>query len=75
VKVINLTNGGIIMGDKWDYKLKKVEMAWDLANRIIPKNPEARGLWGERDYLKNAQEILKQAHEGIDAVFTADIEE
>ena len=57
------------MGDAWDYRLRKVEMAWELALRIIPDKPQPNGAWTEGDYLKKAQETLKEANAVIDAVF------
>ena len=32
------------MGNKWDYKIEKMEMAWDLANQGLPKKPESFGM-------------------------------
>lgn len=60
------------MGDMWDYRLQKAEMAWELALRVIPEKPQPTGKWTEEDYLKFAQEIFKQSHDVIDAIFTAD---
>ena len=60
------------MGDEWDYKLKKAEMAWQLATRMMPNSPDHTGKWQEQIYLKNAQEVIKQAYDIIDAIFIAD---
>ena len=57
------------MGDEWDYKLRKMEMAWDLALRIIPDKPEDSGAWIRENYLARAQETLKQTNEAVNAVF------
>jgi len=69
---MNSDRGIIIMGDIWDYKLRKAEMSWELALRIIPKGVESTGKWTDSDYLKNAQKILKECHGIVDAVFTED---
>ena len=60
------------MGDIWDYKLQKAEMAWELALRIIPQEPKTTGKWTEEDYLEHAQKVIKQSHDVVDAIFTAD---
>jgi hypothetical protein len=61
------------MGDIWDYKLRKMEMAWQLAMKLIPPTATAGGKWSNADtFLENAKEVLKRAHEAIDAVFADD---
>ena len=60
------------MGDQWDYRLNKMDMAWELAVRIIPDKPTDTGRWTEKDYLKNAQEVIREAYDVVDAVFTID---
>ncbi len=60
------------MGDMWDYKLKKMEMAWELANRMIPKAPTSGGRWTEDKYLDLSQQTLKKAFEAVNAVFIED---
>jgi hypothetical protein len=57
------------MAEMWDYKIRKMDMAWELALRLIPKMPTDSGRWTEKDYLKNAQETLREANEAIDAIF------
>jgi len=59
-----------IMAEAWDYRIRKMEMAWELALRIIPKQPTEIGRWTEKDYLKNAQEVLRQAFDAVNAIFT-----
>jgi hypothetical protein len=73
MKIIEPDKGAIVMGDKWDYKLWKAESAWDLAMRIIPKEPSDIGDWTEDSYLKKSQEILKNAQEVINAIFKEDV--
>ena len=72
MQVINSDKGVIVMGDMWDYKLRKAEMAWELASHIIPKSPGITGKWTEEHYLEHAQKVIKQSHDVIDAIFTAD---
>lgn len=60
------------MGDVWDYRLSKAEMAWELATRIIPSNPQATGKWTEESYLEHVQKTLQECQKIIDAVFTED---
>jgi hypothetical protein len=48
-----------------------MEIAWELAMRIIPEKPEATGAWTQDAYLPKAQETLIKAQEVIDAVFQA----
>ena len=70
--LINIDKGVIIMDDMWDYTLRKAEMAWELALRLIPQVPMPTGKWTEENYLEYAQKVIKQSHDVIDAVFTAD---
>ena len=35
----------------WDYKIRKLEIAWELASRIIPEAPQPSGVWKEADYI------------------------
>lgn len=60
------------MGDQWDYKLRKMEMAWELAVKTMPTGIQVQGKWTEGLYLKNAQEVLAKSFEIIDSVFTED---
>ena len=60
------------MGDLWDYRLSKAEMAWELALRVMPEHPQATGKWTEESYLEHAQKVIKQSHDVVDAIFTAD---
>jgi hypothetical protein len=69
MKLIETDRGVVVMGDYWDYRLWKAEMAWDLAMRIIPDKTSSTGRWTEDTYLKHAQEALKQSKEVIDAIF------
>ncbi len=70
MRLIESDRGVLVMGDLWDYKIKKMEMAWELALRVIPKSPHETGRWTERDYLKSSQDEIRQAFEVIDAIFT-----
>ena len=70
---LNGTGRGITnMGDVWDYKMWKAQLAWDLAMRIIPPKPELQGLWTKDSYLIKTQETLVASQEVINAVFKAD---
>ncbi len=60
------------MGDGWDYGLRKMEIAWELASRIIPEKPQPSGAWTEADYIAKAQKVMKEAVEAVNAVFTDD---
>ena len=57
------------MGDQWDYRLWKAQMAWDLAMRVIPSKPEPQGSWTDENYLGNVQKVLKDALEVVNAIF------
>ena len=57
------------MGDGWDYRLRKMEIAWELASRIIPEKPQPSGAWTEADYIARAQKVMKEAADAVDAVF------
>jgi len=72
MEMIKTDKGVFVMGDVWDYKLSKAEMAWELALRVMPGTPQVTGKWTEESYLEHAQETLKQSYDVIDAVFTAD---
>jgi len=72
MQVISSNKGVIIIGDVWDYKLRKAEMVWELALRIIPKNIQPTGKWTDSSYLENAQKILTECHGIVAAVFTED---
>ena len=45
----------------WDYKIRKLEIAWELASRIIPEAPQPSGVWTEADYIARAQKVMKEA--------------
>lgn len=60
---------GCAMGDPWDYRLRRMEMAWELALRVIPKTPQESGAWTEDAYIARAQEVLKKAAGAVKAVF------
>ncbi len=53
----------------WDYKIQKLEIAWELASRIIPEAPQPSGVWTEADYIARAQKVVKEAADAVDAVF------
>ncbi len=57
------------MTDAVDLKLWKMQMAWELAMRVIPAKPDQSGEWTKNSYLAKAQETLTKANEVIDAVF------
>ena len=38
------------MGEFWDYELRNMEMAWELAKSVIPAHPEPQGAWMESTY-------------------------
>ena len=54
----------------WDYRMRKMDIAWELASRIIPEKPQPSGAWTEADYIAKAQKVMKEAAEAVDAVFT-----
>lgn len=59
------------MGDIWDYRLRKLEMAWELALRIIPDKPANSGAWmGEENFLTKSQEIMTKTQEIVQTVFS-----
>lgn len=60
------------MGDMWDYKLRKMDIAWELASRVIPGHPQTSGGWTPDDFVAKAQEIMKAAMDSVDAVFKED---
>lgn len=57
------------MGDLNDIRLRKMEMVWELANRVIPSEPQDGGAWTADVYLAKSQATLKAAQEVIEAVF------
>lgn len=62
------------MGDIWDYKLRRMEMAWELANRIAPsKTPLNMGEWNKDHYLASFQKLLEDSHGALKVVFNEDI--
>lgn len=67
--IIETDKGVIVMADYLDYELKKAQMAWELALRIIPKEVAQSGRWTEHTFIASAQEVLKKAYETIDTVF------
>ena len=60
------------MGDIWDYRLRKMEIAWELAQRLIRAHPERDGAWVESQFLGKSQEVLQKSQEIVEAVFNAD---
>ena len=62
--------GAIVMGDIWDYRLRKLEIAWELAQRIIPAKVQESGAWmGQDNYLKKAQEVMTRTQEIVNTVY------
>ena len=59
-----------IMGDVWDYRLRKMEIAWELAQRIIRAHPDRDGAWVEKEFLGKSQEVLQKANEIVDTIFS-----
>ena len=57
------------MGDAWDYRLRKMEIAWELASRLMPAHVKDSGRWSEDTYLKYAQETMRQANDIVETVF------
>lgn len=57
------------MSDLYDIRMRKMEMVWELANRVIPKEPQSSGPWTADTYLAKTQETLKAAQAIIEAVF------
>ena len=60
------------MGDIWDYKLRKMDIAWELASRVIPSDPEKIVGWTADNFVAKSQEVMKQAFEAVDSVFLDD---
>tara|TARA_Y100000310_G_C20455130_1_gene702678 strand:+ start:225 stop:437 length:213 start_codon:yes stop_codon:yes gene_type:complete len=60
------------MGDVWDYKLRKMAIAWELASRLIPSKPQDSGGWTVDTFIGKSQEAMKEAQEAVDAVFKDD---
>ena len=58
-----------IMGDVWDYRLRKTDIAWELASRLIPDHAQNSGPWTADVFVAKAQATIKEAYEAIDAVF------
>ena len=56
----------------WDYRIRKLEIAWELASRIIPQTPQPSGTWTEAEYIAKAQQVMKEAVEAVNAVYTDD---
>lgn len=62
----------IVVGDIWDYRLRKMELAWELASRVIPHKADTGGRWTEDKFIDRAQETMKKAYEAVDAIFEED---
>jgi hypothetical protein len=61
------------MGDIWEYKLRKMEIAWELASRVIPDQIAVRGKWmNEETFLQLAQQEMQKAYDAVDAIFRED---
>ena len=50
------------MSNVWDYKLRKLEMAWTIANSSIPPT-------GEADYVPNLKAALQASTKLVDDIF------
>ncbi len=72
MNMILTQKGVLIMGDVWDYKLRKMDIAWELAQRTIPKTPAETGGWGEGNFLKRSEDMLKQANDIVNTIFSDD---
>ena len=51
------------MSDIWDYRLSKLDIAWELAKFLMPTTQS-----GERRFI-STKEALQKAKEAIDTVF------
>lgn len=60
------------MKDMWDYKLRKMDIAWEIASKLIPSEAQRSGTWTPDDFVAKAQKIMKAAMESVDAVFKED---
>ena len=72
MKIIDTNKGVIVMTDVMDYALWKSQKAWELAMRIIPKEPQSIGAWTQPNYLQKAQEELQKAYDIVGTVFATD---
>ena len=55
------------MGDKWDYHLRKVEIAWEIAKTRISWFDTRERAQG--DYEKEVKDALKQAWLAVNSSF------
>jgi hypothetical protein len=60
------------MGDHWDYIVKKLDIAWQLAQHVMQDKPQISGKWTEDRYLFRAQEVMQQAFTVVNTVFAID---
>ena len=58
------------MGARWGYRLRKVDMAWELASRKLFDRPATqRGLPPSEDYYRQAKRELQEAWDVVNSVF------
>ena len=55
------------MGNEWDYKLKKIDIAWQIADGILSKKEVPLCFWAE-----HAQKILQEARDIVENVFPSE---
>lgn len=60
------------MRSMWDYRVRKMEIAWELAGNLIRAKSESSGAWPEDEYITKAQQVLRQSYEAVNAVFRWD---
>ena len=57
------------MGDQWDYRLCKVEMAWELASKNLFERSPLKPLPAKEDYYKVVRRELQEAWDAVNSVF------
>lgn len=58
------------MGDCWDYKVRKVEIAWELAKMAIKNREERNNLSRNPEtFRKEVQEEIREAWEIVNGTF------
>lgn len=60
--------------EAWGYRLRKMEIVWELAQKVIPERRAATGQWSGESYYLKVQETLQKLQEIVDVVFSADKE-
>lgn len=60
------------MGDVWDYKLRKLQMVWELAVRVIPSQPQNTGPWSSEHFYERTQETLEKFQAIVNTIFADD---